>query len=152
MQQQLSLGGFVFSSWGTGAFPYERLERRSSGGWVSIDVINAKPRGANTGQGAETIRLSGKAFYGAGMDRLDQLRALQAKREPLSLIDGRGRNLGRWRFEDLNERQSRVIDDGTAMEIEWDISLTEYSDGTESAQQSRGYGQRDSLSRNIEVR
>lgn len=146
MQQQLSLGGFVFSSWGAEAFAYERLERRSSGGWVSIDVINAKPRAANTGQGAETIRLSGKAFYGAGMDRLDQLRALQAKREPLSLIDGRGRNLGRWRFEDLNERQGRVIDDGTAMEIEWDLTLTEYSDGTESAQQGRGYGQRDSLS------
>tara|TARA_R110000772_G_scaffold164199_2_gene275586 strand:- start:258 stop:665 length:408 start_codon:yes stop_codon:yes gene_type:complete len=125
-RQQLSLGGFVFSQ--QGEFAYETLERKSSGGWQRIDIVNAKPRAHNTGQGAETVRLRGKAFYAYGMDKLDELRALQAKREPLTLVDGHGVNWGRWTFDDLNENQERIIDDGTAMIVRWEMLLTEYSD------------------------
>ena len=73
-RQQLSLGGFVFSQ--QGEFAYETLERKSSGGWQRIDIVNAKPRAHNTGQGAETVRLRGTAFYAYGMDKLDELREL----------------------------------------------------------------------------
>ena len=125
-RQQLSLGGFVFSQ--QGEFAYETLERKSSGGWQAIDIVNAKPRRQNTGQGAESLRLTGKAFYGAGMGRMDDLRALQARREPLSMVDSRGMNLGRWTLDSVRESQSRVIDDGTAMVINWEILLTEYVD------------------------
>ncbi len=53
---------------------------------------------------------------------------LQGKREPLTLVDGRGVNWGRWTLDDLSENQERVIDDGTAMVIKWEILLTEYID------------------------
>jgi len=125
-RQQLSLGGFVFSQ--QGEFAYEALERKSSGGWQAIDIVNAKPRRQNTGPDAETLRLTGKAFYGAGMDRMDDLRALQARHEPLSMVDSRGVNLGRWTLDSVRESQGRVIDDGTAMVINWEILLTEYVD------------------------
>ncbi len=61
------------------------------------------------------------------MDRLDELRALQALREPLPLVDGIGRNWGLWRINNLTENQSLVIDDGTAMVIDWTIELAEFT-------------------------
>jgi len=133
MAQQLSLGGFIFSQ--QGEFAYETLERQSGGGWQAIEILNAKPRAHNTGQPAETLRIRGKAFYGAGMDRLDELRALQSERRPLTIVDGQGRNWGRWLFEALNDNQERVIDDGTAMLTRWEIKLTEYPDDATGAQQ-----------------
>lgn len=130
-RQQLSLGGFVFSQ--QGEFAYENLERKSGGGWQPIEILNAKPRAHNTGQPGETIRITGKAFYSFGMARLNELRALQGERRPLTIVDGQGRNWGRWQFEDLQETQSRVIDDGTAMLIRWEIRLTEYPDDAADA-------------------
>lgn len=132
MRQQLSLGGFVFSQ--QGEFAYETLERKSSGGWKRIDIVNAKPRPQNTGQDAETVRLSGTAFYAHGMNKLDELRDLQGVRAPLTLVDGRGVNWGRWTLDELRENQSRIIDDGTAMVINWEIQLTEYIDDADRSQ------------------
>ena len=57
----------------------------------------------------------------------DELRALQAQRVPLPLIDGIGRNWGLWRINSIDENQSEVIDDGTAMVIKWVVGLTEFN-------------------------
>lgn len=124
MRQQMALGSFIFGL--STAFPYERLERSSDGGWVSLDIIASKPKSHQTGQGLEDLRLSGKAARGAGMERLDQLRALQSARMPYPLVDGIGRNWGRWRIDKVTEGQSSIIDDGTAMLIEWSVELREF--------------------------
>ncbi|PTT95175.1 hypothetical protein DBR29_01040, partial [Pseudomonas sp. HMWF005] len=57
----------------------------------------------------------------------DELRALQTSRVPLPLIDGIGRNWGLWRINSVQENQSEVIDDGTAMVIKWVIELAEFN-------------------------
>jgi phage protein U len=57
------------------------------------------------------------AMYAEGMQRLDELRALQNLRVPLPLVDGIGRNWGLWRINAVAETQSSVIDDGTAMVV-----------------------------------
>lgn len=68
MKQQLALGDFVFSLANKTA--YEQLVRKSTGGWVNIDITNAKPRSHNTGQGLESITINGKVFGAEGMDAL----------------------------------------------------------------------------------
>lgn len=124
MRQQMALGDFVFSL-GSG-FPYEKLRRSTSGGWVDLDIVNSKPYAHNTGQDAETLRITGTAHYATGMAKLDTLRAMANRRAPFSLVDGLGRNWGRWRIDDVIEDQSRVIDDGTAMVIDWTLQLKEF--------------------------
>lgn len=124
MPQQLALGEFVFGL-ATG-FPYDRLARKTTGGWVDLDIISSKPLSHNTGQGLETLRLSGKAQWGAGMDKVDELRAMANSRAPFTLVDGLGRNWGRWRIDGVSEDQERVIDDGTASLLNWTLELSEF--------------------------
>lgn len=124
MPQQLAIGEFVFGL-ATG-FPYERLARKTSGGWVDLDIISSKPLSHNTGQGLETLRLSGKAQWGAGMAKVDELRAMANSRAPFTVVDGLGRNWGRWRIDSVGEDQERVIDDGTASLLAWTLELSEF--------------------------
>jgi len=124
MPQQLALGEFVFGL-ATG-FPYDRLARKTSGGWVDLDIISSKPLSHNTGQGLETVRLSGKAQWAAGMAKVDELRAMANSRAPFTLVDGLGRNWGRWRIDGVGEDQERVIDDGTASLLNWTLELSEF--------------------------
>jgi len=124
MSQQMALGGFVFGL--SSGFPYETLDRKTTGGWVSLDIISSKPRSHQTGQGLEEIRLNGKAQWAEGMARLDELRAMANARVPYVLIDGVGRVLGRWRIDGVNEGQKRVLDDGTTTLLEWSLELSEF--------------------------
>ena len=124
MAQQMALGDFVFGL--SSGFPYETLDRKTSGGWVSLDIISSKPLSHNTGQGLETLKLSGKAQFAAGMAKVDKLRAMANARAPYPLVDGLGRVWGRWRIDDVSETQRRVLDDGTATLLEWTLELQEF--------------------------
>ncbi|MCF2827059.1 MULTISPECIES: phage tail protein [unclassified Pseudoalteromonas] len=125
MRQMMSLGDFVFSlSEGT---PYSGLQRSSDGGWVTVPRYGQKPISQNTGQQLEKISISGTWFRADGMANLDALRAMQLRREPLVLTDGYGRNLGLWTLKQLQEKQDRIIDDGTAIVIDFTIELEEYA-------------------------
>lgn len=124
MRQQMALGDFIFGL--SSAFAYDRLERKSSGGWVSLDIIASKPMSHQTGQGLETLRLSGVAMYAIGMRRVDELRAMINARVPFVLVDGIGRNWGRWRIESVSESQRSIVDDGTAMALDWTLELEEF--------------------------
>lgn len=124
MSQQMALGEFVFGL--SSGFPYETLDRKTTGGWVSLDVISSKPRSHQTGQGLEEIRLNGKTQWAEGMAKLDTLRAMADARVPYVLVDGVGRVLGRWRIDGVNEGQKRVIDDGTTSLLEWSLELSEF--------------------------
>ena len=137
MRQQMALGeDFVFSL-GSG-FPYSSLQRKSDGGWIEIDITYAKPSSQNTGQKLEQIRLSGTAFYAAAMARMDELRAMQNERRPYVLVDGLGNNMGRWKIMSVEEQQSRVIDDGTAMKVAWVLELEEFVDDAASSDDDSG--------------
>jgi hypothetical protein len=124
MAQQMALGEFVFGL--SSGFPYESLDRKTSGGWVSLDMISSKPRSHQTGQGLEELRLNGKAQFAAGMAKLDELRAMADARVPYVLVDGVGRVWGRWRIDGVNEGQKRVLDDGTTTLLEWSLDLSEF--------------------------
>ncbi|MHC3826597.1 phage tail protein [Pseudomonas sp. G3-19] len=125
MKQQMALGSFIFGL--SRDFAYSTLGRKSDGGWSDIQILTSKPKSSQTGQKPETLTITGKSMYAVAMNRLDELRALQAQRIPLPLIDGIGRNWGLWRINNIQENQSQVIDDGTAMVVDWVIELAEFN-------------------------
>ena len=125
MRQQMALGNFIFGL--SRQFAYSTLVRKSDGGWTIIDILTSKPKTTQTGQGLQTLTITGKSMYATAMDRLDELRALQALRTPLPLVDGIGRNWGLWRITTLSESQNNIIDDGTAMVVDWVIELMEFA-------------------------
>ena len=125
MKQQMALGSFIFGL--SREFAYSTLARKSDGGWTELPILTSKPKSSQTGQKSETLTITGKSMYAAAMDRLDELRDLQALRIPLPLIDGIGRNWGLWRINNVQETQTCIIDDGTAMVVEWAIELVEFN-------------------------
>jgi uncharacterized protein len=124
MRQQMALGSFIFGL--SRDFAYSGLVRKSDGGWVDLNILTSKPKSSQTGQALETLSITGKSMYAVAMERLDELRALQALRVPLPLVDGIGRIWGLWRINSVTETQSEIIDDGTAMLNAWAIELTEF--------------------------
>lgn len=124
MRQQMALGSFIFGL--SRDFAYSSLVRKSDGGWVDLNILTSKPKSSQVGQALETLSITGKSMYAVAMERLDELRALQALRVPLPLVDGIGRNWGLWRVTSVTETQSEIIDDGTAMLNTWAIELTEF--------------------------
>jgi phage protein U len=125
MKQQMALGSFIFGL--SRNFAYHSLLRKTDGGWMELPILTSKPKSSQTGQKSETLTITGKSMYAAAMDRLDELRDLQALRIPLPLIDGIGRNWGLWRINNVQETQACIIDDGTAMVVEWAIELVEFN-------------------------
>ncbi|KAA8561022.1 hypothetical protein FX985_01072 [Pseudomonas extremaustralis] len=124
MRQQMMLGDFIFGL--SRGFAYSSLVRNSDGGWSDLAIIASKSQSRQSGQKLEKLTFSGTAMYGVGMQRLDELRALQNARAPLPLVDGIGRNWGLWRINSIVETQSNVIDDGTAMVMAWTLELEEF--------------------------
>jgi phage protein U len=119
------LGDFVFGL--SRGFAYASLVRNSDGGWTDLAIIASKSQSRQSGQKLEKLTFTGTAMYGTGMQRLDELRALQNRRAPLPLVDGVGRNWGLWRINSVVETQSNVIDDGTAMVMSWSLELEEFA-------------------------
>lgn len=124
MRQQMVLGDFIFGL--SRGFAYSSLIRSTDGGWSDLAIIASKSQSRQSGQKLEKLTFNGMAMYGVGMQRLDELRALQNERAPLPLVDGIGRNWGLWRINSVLETQSNVIDDGTAMVMTWTLELEEF--------------------------
>jgi phage protein U len=124
MRQQMVLGDFIFGL--SRGFAYSSLMRNSDGGWSDLAIIASKPQSRQNGQKLEKLTFSGTTMRAIGMQRLDELRALQNARAPLPLVDGIGRNWGLWRINSVVEAQSNVIDDGTAMVMNWTLELEEF--------------------------
>ncbi|GAA0276609.1 MULTISPECIES: phage tail protein [Pseudomonas] len=124
MRQQMVLGDFIFGL--SRGFAYATLTHSSYGGWSNLEIIASKPQSRQSGQALEKLTFGGTAMYAVGMQRLDELRALQNARAPLPLVDGIGRNWGLWRINAVVENQSHVIDDGTAMVMSWSLELEEF--------------------------
>ncbi len=126
MKQMLALGDFVFSL--SKNTPYEGLSRTSDGGFITVPRYNGKPFLQNTGQGLENITLTGIWFKYEGMQNMQTLREMQAQCKPLVLNDAYGINMGLWTIKTLNEKQDKIIDDGTAQTNSFTITLEEFVD------------------------
>ncbi|CAI8965545.1 Phage-like protein [Pseudomonas sp. IT-P171] len=124
MRQQMALGSFIFGL--SRQFAYSGIVHSSDGGWVELDIVTGKPKSSQTGQKAQTLRITGTSMYAVAMDRLNELRTLQEQRKPVPLVDGIGSSWGLWRINTVTETQSMIIDDGTAMVVSWAVDLSEF--------------------------
>ena len=124
MRQQMILGSFIFGL--SRHFAYSGIVHSSDGGWVELDIVTGKPKSSQTGQKAQTLKITGTSMYAVAMDRLNELRTLQEQRKPVPLVDGIGRSWGLWRINTVTETQSMIIDDGTAMVVSWAVDLSEF--------------------------
>ena len=129
------LGEFVF---GIDTAAFQELQSVSSYRWQAQNRIGRKPAQQNTGQGADTINLSGVIYphWRGGMAQMEVLRSMAANGEPLALIyafETIGQYCGRWCITEIRDTRTIFFDDGTPRKIEFDISLIEYGDDASSA-------------------
>lgn len=108
---------------------YESLNHESKGGWVNMDIINGKPVSQHASIPLDTLSIQGKWFGAAGMKSINTLREIKRLNKPIMLTDSYGYNLRMWKIMQVSERQRRVIDDGTAMVVEFSLQLEEYGNG-----------------------
>ena len=121
MRQQMVLGDFIFGL--SRGFAYSALQRSSDGGWGDLEIIASKPQSRQNGQKLEKLTFNGTAMAAVGMQRLDQLRALQDARAPLPLVDGRGYVYGAYVIKSIAETQGNFFKDGAARKLEFSMSL-----------------------------
>lgn len=118
---------FVFSLASKTA--YDSLSRDSKGGWLNLDIINGKPISQATSSPLDSLSISGKWFGESGMKSIASLREIKSLNRPVMLSDSYGYNLGQWKIMHVSEQQKRVIDDGTALVIDFSLQLEEFANG-----------------------
>ncbi|WP_321392861.1 phage tail protein [Emcibacter sp.] len=121
----MALGEFRFSV-NTAAF--QELRRVSQYNWQSQNVVGSNPVLQFTGAGEQTITLPGVIYpeYKGGLGQLDTMRALAGKGEPLIMMDGLGRNMGKWVIVTVEETQTRFIESGIPLKQQFTLSLKYY--------------------------
>lgn len=124
----MALGDYRFS---VAAAAYEELSRTTAYEWAEQARTGQHAALQFTGPGADEITLSGVVFpqYRAGTGQPDRMRQSAAAGDPLTLIDGRGRVLGRWVILRVEERQSVFERAGVPRRQEFTISLRYFDDG-----------------------
>jgi phage protein U len=119
----IALGEFRFAM-STAA--YQTLERESEWRWPATDVVGVRPMAQYVGPGEDTIRLSGVVyphFGGAGLGQIDAMRAEADKGVPLRMVDGTGRNWGRWAITSVRENQTVFWSNGSPRSQEFQVCL-----------------------------
>jgi phage protein U len=124
------LGAFQF---GLDTAAFRELQRASTYRWQAKDRIGRKPAQQNTGQGADTITLSGVIFphWRGGIGQMELLRSQAAAGTPLPLIyafETVGQYCGRWCVTGIEETRSIFFEDGTPRRIEFRLTLVEYGE------------------------
>lgn len=123
----MALGSYRFSI-NTAAF--QDLERNSSWRWPSIDRVGQRPALQYVGPGDDTITMRGTIFphFRSGLGQLSAMRAEAAKGEPLLLIDGTGRNWGKYVITEIREGQKVFFSNGMARSQDFDLTLQMYGE------------------------
>jgi len=124
------LGSFMF---GLDTAAFQTLKRVSTYRWQAQDRIGKKPALQNTGQGADTITLSGEIYphFRGGLGQIGALRAQAANGKPLTLIyafENVGQYCGLWCVTEISETRTVLFSNGTPRKIEFDMTLLEYGD------------------------
>lgn len=64
----------------------------------------------------------------SGAWQIESMRADADKGQPLSLVDGRGRNWGYWVITDLEESEASHLADGSALTVDFSATLAYYGE------------------------
>lgn len=113
----------------------EAFQRQSSYSWVSMERINRRPAKQWTGEGEDSVTLTGVIFphteiggRAPGTRQLEQLRSMAAQGQPYNLSDGNGNNYGLYCVESIQESVDRMFDNGAPRKQGYDLQLSRYGD------------------------
>ena len=122
----LQLGAYQF---GVSSAAYQGLQRADNWEWPEQSRIGQAPALQYVGAGVSSVTLDGVIFpeWRGGFGQLDKMRAEAQKARPLVLVDGRGRALGMWVIEAVEEKQSTFAAGGVARRVEFSVRLKRYS-------------------------
>ena len=136
----MCLGQFVFS---LDTLAYQQLRRSASWNHPSNPRVGDRPAKQYTGQGEDTISLSGvlvPEFKGTTAS-IETLRYMGDLGDAYALVDGTGMVYGSWLIEGLDDEQTFFTKDGTARRIDFTVNLSRTDDWLASpAGQSPGLG------------
>jgi hypothetical protein len=107
---------------------HDTLQRSKSYRWASQQRLGREPASQFVGPGTETISLKGKIYphFRGGLGQIDAMRAEADAGEPLSLVDGRGNNLGQWCIKSISDTEKQFIGPGIPRCIDFSLNLEAY--------------------------
>ena len=121
----LTLGEYQFSM-NTAA--HNELERTDAYRWVSQKRLGREPALQFIGKGEAKISLKGTIYphFRGGLGQIFKLRDSAEKGDPLTLVDGRGNNLGQWCIKTVKETEKSYIGPGLPRRIDFSLELEAY--------------------------
>lgn len=147
MAYMIYLGGFVFS---TKTAPYDSSSRQTQWRWSAQERIGREPALQFLGKGEDSMSLRGLLYpelalargtsgalgelanaenAGKGVhNQIPLMREVADRGEPLLMIDSKGKNLGYWVIESVDEKKDELFDNGTPRRMEFDIKLKFYGE------------------------
>lgn len=121
----LTLGSYQFSM-DTAA--HDALQRSKTYRWATQQRLTREPASQYVGPGKETISLAGKIYphFRGGLGQIEALRDEADKGEPLTLVDGRGNNLGQWCIKSIQDKEKTFTGPAIPRCIEFSVALESY--------------------------
>lgn len=122
----LSLGDFRFS---VDTAAYDDLSTEAEYPWAKVDRMGNTPQLQAVGKEHRTMSLKGLIIttYRGGAEQPETLRAMAGKMEPLELVTGDGRALGKWCITSISESDSAFFKDGMPKKQTFSIDLERFS-------------------------
>lgn len=121
----MALGSFQFS---IQTAVYQELNRRSEYKWPSQHRFGKRPSSQFVGIGEDTITLPGVIYpeYRGGFQQVERMRSIAGRGQPLMLVDGLGKIMGRWVIEAIDEKQTLFAAFGAPRKMEFSLSLRKF--------------------------
>lgn len=121
----LMLGQYRFS---LNTAAYEGKTRETQYRWRQQARIGNQPALQFTGPGDDTLELDGVIYphYRGGFGQLNAMRREADKGEPLMLVEGTGKVLGRWVIASLRETQGSFARDGSPAKVRFSLTLRKH--------------------------
>lgn len=133
----MALGPYRFSL-STAAF--QDLERTSAWRWPSVDRVGARPALQFVGPGEDRVSMRGTIYphFRGGIDQVTRMREAAAMGTPHRLVDGTGRDWGKYVITEVRETQTVFFSNGTPRKIDFDISMSMYGEDSAAGAISAG--------------
>lgn len=107
----------------------EVFRRRRSWRWPSQQPIGARPAHSYTGEGDETVTISGVVFPGQVGDKesVARIEALADQGQPHPIADGDGQAYGLWVILSIEEERKGFYPGGTPRKVSWSLELEAFT-------------------------
>lgn len=134
----LTLGSYQF---GMSTAAHDSMVRTRKYRWVQQQRLSREPASQYVGPGDTTIELKGSIYphFRGGLGQIDDMKDEADQGTPLTLVDGRGNNLGQFCIKTLKDTETRFIGEGQPRRIDFSMSLQSYgADGSANSDDGSG--------------